>query len=128
MRGTVHFVPPADPHWMLEVTGARALRGAQRRRESLGLTEAMMDRAADVLGEALAGETRLTRAECLEALVAADVPEAADHGYHFLWYLSQIGLTCIGPQVGQEQTFVLLDDWIPESCPTGGSSAPGSEP
>lgn len=114
MRGTVHFVPPADAHWMLEVTGARALRGAERRRESLGLTQSMMNRAADVIGEALGGGKRLTRAECIEALVAGGVPEAADHGYHFLWYLSQIALTCIGPQVGKEQTFVLLDDWIPE--------------
>ncbi len=114
MRGTVHFVPPADAHWMLEVTGARALRGAARRRESLGLDEKTVDRAAAVLASALAGGRRLTRAGCIAALVDGGVPEAADHGYHFLWYISQIGVTCIGPQVGKEQTFVLLDEWVPE--------------
>lgn len=114
MRGTVHFVPPADARWMLEVTGARALRGAARRREFLGLSETTVDRAADVLGSALAGGRRLTRAECIAALVDGGVPEAADHGYHFLWYISQIGVTCIGPQVGKEQTFVLLDEWVPK--------------
>jgi hypothetical protein len=25
MRGTVHFVPPADAKWMLEITGVRAV-------------------------------------------------------------------------------------------------------
>jgi hypothetical protein len=93
---------------------ARALRGAARRREFLGLSETTVDRAADVLGSALAGGRRLTRAECIAALVDGGVPEAADHGYHFLWYISQIGVTCIGPQVGKEQTFVLLDEWVPK--------------
>jgi hypothetical protein len=27
------------------------------------------------------------------------------------WYASQLGVTCIGPNAGKEQTFVLLADW-----------------
>src|SRR4051795_9003950 len=38
MRGTVHLVPPADAHWMLELTGVRALAAAARRREIIDLT------------------------------------------------------------------------------------------
>ncbi len=37
MRGTVHLVPPADAHWMLELMGVRALAGAAKRRETIGL-------------------------------------------------------------------------------------------
>lgn len=84
MRGTVHFVPPADARWMLDITGVRALSGGARRRESLGLNEATVDRAAEILGTALTGGRRMTRAECIAALVDGGVPEAADHGYHFL--------------------------------------------
>src|SRR5206468_5626122 len=39
MRGTVHFVPPRDAHWMLDLLGTRALAGAAKRRESIGLSE-----------------------------------------------------------------------------------------
>ena len=33
MRGTVHLVPPADAHWMLDLMGVRALAGAAARRD-----------------------------------------------------------------------------------------------
>ena len=102
MRGTVHFVPPADARWMLELVGVRALAGAPRRREHLGLDEATVDRAAAVLGEALTGGGRMTRAECVDALVRAGIGAAREHAYHFLWYAAQIGVTCIGPQQGKE--------------------------
>ena len=113
MRGTVHFVPPEDAAWMLGLTGVRALIGAAARRQSLGLTEAIVDRAVEVLISALSGGRRLTRAECVAQLVDAGVHTAGEHGYHLLWYASQIGVTCIGPQQGREQTFVLLDEWVP---------------
>ncbi|MFR9778500.1 winged helix DNA-binding domain-containing protein [Micromonospora sp. MS34] len=114
MRGTVHLVPSRDAHWMLAVTGIRALAGAAARRAQLGLDEDDADRAADVLGTALAGGGRLTRAECLAALGAAGLDTAGQRGYHLLWYASQRGVTCIAPQVGKEQTFALLDEWVPD--------------
>ncbi|MFM2437815.1 MAG: hypothetical protein RLZ55_626, partial [Actinomycetota bacterium] len=40
MRGTIHFVPPADVTWMLQLTGVRSLRGVQKRWDNLGLDEA----------------------------------------------------------------------------------------
>jgi hypothetical protein len=36
-------------------------------------------------------------------------------GYHILWYLSQTGLICLGPMQDKQQTFVLLDEWVPHS-------------
>jgi Winged helix DNA-binding domain len=114
MRGTVHLVPPADTHWMLELMGARALAGAERRRQTLGLEARMADKAVEVLGAALAGGRRLTRAECLAALTEGGVPIVGQLGYHLLWYASQQGVTAIAPHIGKEQTFVLLDDWVPE--------------
>jgi Winged helix DNA-binding domain len=114
MRGTVHFVPPADAKWMLEVTGVRALAGAARRREHLGLTEPIVNKAVQVLHDALHGGRSLTRTECVALLIDAGVHTAPEHGYHLLWYASQLGVTCIGPQQGKDQTFVLLDDVVPD--------------
>jgi Winged helix DNA-binding domain len=114
MRGTVHLVPPADTHWMLDLMGVRALAGAAKRRETIGLAEKTADRGVEVLAGALAGGRRLTRAECLAALAEGGVELSGQMGYHLLWYASQRGVTCIAPHVGKEQTFVLLDEWVPE--------------
>jgi Winged helix DNA-binding domain len=114
MRGTVHLVPPRDAHWMLELMGARALAGAAARRATLGLSDEVADRAVDVLARALAGGGRLTRAQCLAALTEGGVPVTGQRGYHLLWYASQRGVTCMAPNIGKEQSFVLLDEWVPD--------------
>ncbi|MEU6073598.1 winged helix DNA-binding domain-containing protein [Micromonospora sp. NPDC047074] len=113
MRGTVHLVPTRDARWMLELTGVRVLAGMATRRTQLGLSDAETDRAVDVLGAALAGGGRLTRAQCLTALAAAGIDTGAQRGYHLLCYASIRGVTCLAPNVGTEQTFALLDEWAP---------------
>ncbi len=114
MRGTVHFVPPADAHWMLELMGVRALAGVEKRRQLLGLDERTVDQATEVLGAALSGGNRLTRAECLAAIAKGGIDVTGQRSYHLLWYASQRGVSVIAPHVGKEQTFVLLDEWVPE--------------
>ncbi len=112
MRGTLHWVPAADAGWMVRLMGPRALARAQRRHEQLGLDPDDLSRAADVLGEALRGR-RLTRAECLAALARAGFDTSSQRGYHLLWYAAQVGVACVTPNVGRQQTFALLDDWAP---------------
>ena len=114
MRGTVHLVPAARRALDAGPDGRAALAGSPRGGGSLGLTVGDGDRAVDVLGAALAGGGRLTRAECLAALRAAGLDTDGQRGYHLLWYASQRGVTCIAPHVGKEQTFVLLDEWAPD--------------
>jgi DNA glycosylase AlkZ-like len=114
MRGTIHLVPARDAHWMLDLMGAKPLAGAARRRAFLGLDEAMAERAVDVLAEALSGGGRLTRAECIDAMREKGIQGTGNAAYHLLWYASQRGVTCIAPHVDGEQTFVLLDDWVPD--------------
>ena len=112
MRGTVHIVPAADAHWMLDLMGVRQLAGAERRRASLGLDEKTAERAVEILGTALAGD-RLTRAECVAALTEGGIEVSGQRGYHLLWFAAQRGVVAIAPHVGKEQTFVLLDEWVP---------------
>ncbi|MEV6350308.1 winged helix DNA-binding domain-containing protein [Actinoplanes sp. NPDC051851] len=111
MRGTVHLIPSADAHWMLQLTGVRALAGAAKRREILGLSEKTADRAVEILGAALTGGGRMTRSECIATLNDGGVQVTGPLGYHLLWYASQQGVTAIAPNAGSEQTFVLLDEW-----------------
>ncbi len=115
MRGTLHVVPGRDARWMLEHLGARAQGGAAKRRAHLELTEADADRSADALGAALAGGAALTRAECVSVIEAAGVSAAGQRAYHLLWYASQKGITCVGPNRAREQTFVLLEEFAPDA-------------
>ncbi len=123
MRGTVHAIPSEDARWMLTTCGLRALQGVEKRWERLGLTEATVKAAPGVLADALAGGKRLTRAECTQVLVDAGLHTASGHGYHLLWYSSQVGVTCVGPNEGKEQTFVLLDEWAPDQRELEGDAA-----
>ena len=111
MRGTIHFVPPTDASWMLKHMGQKALAGAAARREYLGLDLATVEKSAGVLQEALTGGNRLTRTEASQVLNDAGIETAGQHSYHIIWYVSQIGITCIGPNQGKEQTVVLLKEW-----------------
>jgi hypothetical protein len=113
MRGTIHIVAPGNARWMLDLTGVRALNGLQARWNYLGLDKSVVEQAAEVLGQALRG-VRLTRTECLAALEAAGIDTGGGRSYHLLWYAAQIGVTCIGPNSGSEQTFVRLDEWAPD--------------
>jgi hypothetical protein len=112
MRGTVHLIPSADAHWMLDLAGVRSLSSVAKRWEYLGLDEKTAHQAMDVLAAAItAGGGRLTRSACLAALNEAGISTEGQRGYHLLWYVSQRGVTAIAPNEGSEQTFVLLDEW-----------------
>ncbi|MGB6056987.1 MAG: winged helix DNA-binding domain-containing protein [Microthrixaceae bacterium] len=113
MRGTIHFVPAADARWMLKATEANAFTGVERRRDFLGLSEADALAAVEVLRDALADGQALSRTDCLKILDDAGLMKDRSHAYHLLWFASQHGATCIGPQQGKEQTFVNLDKWVP---------------
>lgn len=115
MRGTIHLVPARDARWMVDLMGQRPLAGAAKRRASLGLSEADAERAVDVLGAALAGGGRLRRSQCLAELEKHGLSCEGQRGYHLLWYAAQRGVTCIAPDVDGEQTFVLLDEWVPDA-------------
>jgi len=112
MRGTVHLIPSADAHWMLDLAGVRSLSGVAKRWEHLGLDEKTAHRAMDVLGAAIAsGGGRLTRSACMAALTGDGISVDGQRGYHLLWFVAQRGVTAIAPNEGSEQTFVLLDEW-----------------
>lgn len=123
MRGTIHLIDARDARWMLATTGVRALSGVQKRWEYLDLNRATVDLADETLAHALAGGKRLTRAQCGEVLQAAGIDVSAQRLYHLLWHASQVGVTCIGPNLGKEQTFVLLDDFVPAPRQLSGDEA-----
>jgi hypothetical protein len=114
MRGTIHFIPSRDAHWMLELTARRPFQAAEKRWASWGLDGATIDAAVDLLATTLAGDRRLTRTDAVAMLNAAGIDTSAQRGYHILVAASVRGVVCIAPHVGNDPTFVLLDDWAGE--------------
>jgi hypothetical protein len=115
MRGTLHFVPPEDAKWMLKLSASRILARDGRRLEQLGLDEEVMERCKELFYDALKGNKRLSRPEMMKLLEEAGISTENQRGYHILWYASQSGLICLGPMQDKQQTFVLLDEWVPNS-------------
>lgn len=106
-RGTLHFVPSADAGWLVSLSADRLIRGAKRRRENLGLDDTTFERSQAVLASALAAGP-LSRPKVMEVLESAGISTKDGRGYHILWYLSQTGVTYIGPMEGKQQTVCLL--------------------
>ncbi len=114
MRGTLHLVPAEDLRWMLELTAPRALASAASRRAFLGIADADVERARAIAVASLSGGRILARDAILAAIAAGGVSTDGQRGYHLLWYLAQTGTLVLGATAGRQQTFALLDEWVPE--------------
>ncbi|UVI28500.1 winged helix DNA-binding domain-containing protein [Paenibacillus spongiae] len=115
MRGTIHMVPPEVVRWMLELSASRILAQDKRRQEQLELNQAIMEQAGQIIHDALQGDKQLSRPLLMELLEGEGISTKNQRGYHILWYLAQTGHICQGPREGKQQTFVLLDEWVPPS-------------
>ncbi|KAB2905630.1 MAG: winged helix DNA-binding domain-containing protein [Anaerolineae bacterium] len=115
MRGTIHFVPAEDAKWMLSLSASRIIAADSRRLRQLEFTVELMKRCQDLFCDALNGGRQRSRPEMMSLLEEAGIPTNGQRGYHILWYAAQSGVICLGPMQDKQQTFVLLDEWVPES-------------
>jgi hypothetical protein len=122
MRGTIHFVAPADARWMLELLTPRVVQNTQGRLRELGLDAQTIAASGEVLARALAGGKQLTRGELRAALEAAGIATDGQRGNHIFGQLAMQRLICFGARSGKQPTFTLLDEWAP-----GAKSLPRDE-
>ena len=115
MRGTLHLVAARDVRWMLALLAQRVITHSAGRYRQLGLDDATFARSKEIFTGALQGGKQLTRDEMLQVLEEAGIATTGQRGYHFLGRCAQDGLICFGVPRGKQQTFVLLDDWVPQS-------------
>lgn len=113
MRGTLHFVAPSDIRWMLALLARRVLSGRPARYRQLDLDQAVFDKSRDLLVSALEGDRQLTRDALYEILEAAGIATAGQRGLHILQRLALDGLLCFAARQGKQQTFALLEEWVP---------------
>ena len=117
MRGTLHFVAVADVRWMLALLASRvAAATAPMLARRFGLDARVVGRAGEIAGRALEGGRRLTRDGLYREWDRARI-SSRGRGPHLLCRLAQDGVLCFGLREGKQQTFVLLDDWVPAAPP-----------
>lgn len=101
---------------MLDLSAARTLaRSAPRLKREYGIDSRLVAHSRNVLTEALRGGNCLSRPEVYRRLEDARIATKASRGLHLLWWHAHEGLVCLGPRAGKQQTFVLMDEWLPES-------------
>ncbi len=105
-----------DVRWLLELSAPRALKDNARRRE-LELDEAVFAQSRRVIERELQDGQPRSRPALRQALDDAGISTAGQRGIHIMGRLAQEGLICIGPRAGKQQTFVLLDAWLPPARP-----------
>ncbi len=113
MRGTIHFVSPEDVRWMLKLLAPRLLAQDERRLKQLELDQQIIESCRQIIYKALQGDKRITRPNLMQLLEENGINTKNQRGYHILWYLAESGHICLGPREGKQQTFVLLDEWVP---------------
>jgi hypothetical protein len=120
LRGTLHFVAAEDVHWILDLLAPRVIKkNAARQLREHGIDERLLRRCRTVVHRELSGGGALIRDQLYAAL---GVP--AEQGLQIVWRLAHEKLICFGARRGKQQTFVLLDEWIP---PTAAPADPLAE-
>jgi hypothetical protein len=109
MRGTLHFAPSPDIHWMLKLFAPRLINTAIARDRHLGLGDDVIRRAKDLFATALKREGQLTRDDMYKVLEKGGIQIEGNLGYHMLYRAAWDGLICFGAHEGKQPTFELLD-------------------
>ena len=113
LRGTLHFVAAHDVRWLLALLTPRVIAQSAGRYRQLELDEATFARSKELFAKALQGGKQLTREEMQRLLEQANIATTGQRGYHMLVRAAQDGLICFGVPRGKQQTFTLLDEWVP---------------
>lgn len=115
LRGTIHIVPPEDVKWLVQLSASRVLEQGKRRLQQLGVDDKTFIRCREIIYETLKVHQQLTRTDLLQLLEDKGIDTSSQRGYTILWNLTYLGLICFGPKNGKQQTFVLLDEWVPKA-------------
>lgn len=123
MRGTLHWVAAEDLRWMLQLLAPRVIKGSQGRYRQLELDESVLNKSRKILEKHLQGEKQLTRAEIYQLLEQEGIPTHEQRGIHLIGHWAMKGLLCQTPKKGKQDTFTLLEEWLPSMPELKGEEA-----
>ncbi len=109
MRGTLHYVAPADIHWILGLLAPRQIAGNKGRYKELELDEPTLIRSTELIAKALQDGQHLSRPELFTILEANDISTAGQRGVYLLQRAGLERLIYQGEMRGKDTTFHTLD-------------------
>lgn len=112
MRGTLHFLPAEDFHWLISLHGKAFIQKSERRYTQLGIDEKLYDKCINKLFDLFSQREILTRDEVKDYLMSQDIKLEGQAPYHFLRRAALDGLVCFGPDRKGEPTYVLVKNWL----------------
>lgn len=113
MRGTLHYIAPEYTHRMLDLCASKTLTSFTKRRDYLWITDTQANKALHIIDIALRWWKILTRTQLSSTLTDAGIPMQTQWTYHLTCYAATRKLICFWPPTDKEETFVLLDDRVP---------------
>jgi hypothetical protein len=124
LRPTWHFVAPEDIRWMLQLTGPRVNLRCGSTYRQYELDAPVLKRSNRALTNALKGGKQLTRSELRAVLNRAGIAanDTVRFG-HILLRAEQDGVVCSGPRRGNQFTYALLEERVPEGKRLSGDEA-----
>ncbi len=115
MRGTWHFVAPADIRWLLTLMEPQNIAKNGLWYQRLELDEATIAKSNAVFVQTLQGGKQLTRRELAAALEQSGISTAGLR-LNFLLHRAEVeGVIASGARRGKQFTYALLDELVPAS-------------
>ena len=102
---------------MLRLLAPRVVASLAGRYRQLELDHSVFFRARKAFEKALRDGGQRTRDQMYGVLESARISPGGQRGIHILQRLAQDEVLCFGPRKGTQQTFVLLDEWVPQGKP-----------
>ena len=115
-RGTIHLTTAADLGWILGLTGERTMKATAKRREFFGITDSIVDSAAQLAEAAIRDRGPLTRQELLDAFAPLQAGEEYGQQRYLITTLAMQGIIVQAPMVEgkDDMKYVLTSEWIPQ--------------
>jgi len=113
MRPTWHFVAAEDLHWILDLTVPQIKTTVKPRFVNWGFNDKILSDAFDVIQKSLSGGNHKTRKELQADLFQANITPDEGRLYHLMLWAELEKVVCSGRLKGKEQTYALLDEWVP---------------
>jgi len=115
MRGTLHFVTPADIHWLLALLSSRIIAKNARRYRELELDEQTLKRSNTMLEKALGDGKPRTRKELMAILEEKGISTKGQRAPYMLQRASLDGLIVQGVARRNDPTYLSLDESPPKA-------------
>lgn len=115
LRPTWHFVDPSDIRWMVELNTPQVKKIMSYYNKKLELTDAIFNKANEVIQKALSEKKYMTRDEIKKELAKYKITGDTQRMGHIVGWAELDGIICSGPRRGKQFIYTLIDQVAPKT-------------